>query len=83
MITFKYQENLDHDELMSIAEQRLQRFEAVIANRGEERSPDGQQVAWLCTTKQAPQRLISKVGIAVGIADYLESLVELESLSSR
>ena len=74
MVTFKYQEELSHERLMSIAKQRLKRFEVVIANRGEEQSAQGEQVAWLCTHQQSPQRLVSKVGIAMGLSDSLESL---------
>ena len=74
MVTFKYQEELSHEELMSIAKQRLKRFEVVIANRGEEQSAQGEQIAWLCTHQQNPQRLVSKVGIAMGLSESLESL---------
>ena len=74
MMTFKYQENMSHEALMEIADERLNRFEAVIANRGEEQGSLGEQVAWLCTKEQSPKRLSSKLGIASGIADYLENL---------
>ena len=72
MVTFKYQENVSHDELMEIVSSRLSRYEAVFANRGEERGPLGEQVGWLCALGQAPTRLLSKSGIAQGIADFLE-----------
>ena len=72
MVTFKYQEDVSHEQLMSIAQQRLNRFDAVVANRGEDQSQSGDQVAWLCSDGVDPQRLVSKEGIAKGIADFLE-----------
>jgi phosphopantothenoylcysteine decarboxylase/phosphopantothenate--cysteine ligase len=73
MITFKYQEEVSHDELLEIARERLaQGYQAVVANRGEERGPDGEQVAYLVTAEADPVRLVGKPGIACGIADYLE-----------
>ncbi len=72
MVTFKYQENLSHDSLMKIAHNRIQRgFPAVVANRGEEKGNNNEQIAYLVTKDQELQ-LISKTGIAKGIADYLE-----------
>jgi phosphopantothenoylcysteine decarboxylase / phosphopantothenate---cysteine ligase len=73
MITFKYQEEVSHDELMAIARARLEQgYQAVVANRGEERGPAGEQVAYLVPASGEPVRLSGKRGIARGIADYLE-----------
>jgi len=76
MITFKYQERLSHDELMAIARKRLETGDlAVVANRGEESSLKGDQLAWLVTKGGDPVKLSSKSGIASGIADFMESLI--------
>lgn len=72
MVTFKYQEGVTHEELMEIVTPRLERFEAVFANRGEERGAQGAQVGWLCVSGQPPARLEGKPHIAQGIADELE-----------
>jgi phosphopantothenoylcysteine decarboxylase/phosphopantothenate--cysteine ligase len=75
MITFKYQEQVSHEELMTIASQRLKRgYLAVVANRGEESEAQGEQVAYLVTANQPPEKMIGKPGIAGAIADYLASL---------
>ncbi|MBE9046040.1 phosphopantothenoylcysteine decarboxylase [Pleurocapsales cyanobacterium LEGE 10410] len=76
MITFKYQENISHEELIDIAKARLQRgYQMVVANRGEEDL--GAQVAYLVTKEQPPQKAVGKPQIAMAIADYLESIVGL------
>lgn len=73
MVTFKYQENVTHEQLLEIARKRLaEGYEAVVANRGEERGPAGEQVAYLISGEGEPARLVGKPGIARGIADYLE-----------
>lgn len=72
MVTFKYQEGISHEELMAIASERLSRFPVVIANRGEERGPNGEQVAYLVAEGADPQRLVGKPEIARAIADHLE-----------
>lgn len=73
MITFKYQENITHPELIDIARQRLQQgYQMVVANRGEEHQQTGAQVAYLVTNEQPPQKAIGKQEIAKAIADYLE-----------
>lgn len=72
MITFKYQEGLTHEQLMSIADQRTHRFLSVLANRGEERGPNGEQVGWLCVRDQPPQQLVGKPEIAKGICNLME-----------
>ena len=75
MVTFKYQERVSHDSLMAIAEKRLARFEAVVANRGEEVGPEGEQVAWLLSRGQVePRRFVGKPRIAAAVADHLESV---------
>jgi phosphopantothenoylcysteine decarboxylase/phosphopantothenate--cysteine ligase len=73
MVTFKYQEDVSHEELLAIARRRLDEgYEAVVANRGEETGPGGEQVAYLVTAATELLRLVGKRGIARGIADYLE-----------
>ena len=72
MVTFKYQEQISHDQLMAIAEDRLETYETVIANRGDETEPGGPQVAWLVTRDGEPQRMKGKLAIARRLADHLE-----------
>ncbi|ACK73180.1 phosphopantothenoylcysteine decarboxylase/phosphopantothenate/cysteine ligase [Gloeothece citriformis PCC 7424] len=75
MVTFKYQENVSHEELINIAQERLKRgYSAVIANRGEEIESIGEQIAYLVTQNHPPLQLIGKKVIAQAIADYLERL---------
>jgi phosphopantothenoylcysteine decarboxylase / phosphopantothenate---cysteine ligase len=74
MITFKYQENISHQELIEIAENRLQQgYQMVVANRGEEHQATGAQVAYLVTKTEAPQKVVGKQEIAKAIANYLET----------
>lgn len=73
MITFKYQEHVSHEELISIAEQRLQHgYQMVVANRGEEQGDNNAQVAYLVTKEQPPQKAVGKQNIAKAIVNYLE-----------
>jgi phosphopantothenoylcysteine decarboxylase/phosphopantothenate--cysteine ligase len=75
MLSFKYQENISHDNLISIAKERLKNGDiAVIANRGEETGPMGEQIAWLVSKDTEPQRMMGKQSIAIAIADFLESI---------
>lgn len=75
-MTFKYQENLSHDELMKIARNRLDKgYPVVVANRGEEKGPAGEQVAWLVVKDQPEKKLLSKQGIAEGVANHLENIM--------
>ena len=74
MITFKYQENLSHEELISIAQTRLkQGYQMVVANRGEEQGENKAQVAYLVTKEKPPLKAVGKQKIALAIANYLES----------
>ncbi|NJR45493.1 MAG: phosphopantothenoylcysteine decarboxylase [Hyellaceae cyanobacterium CSU_1_1] len=74
MITFKYQENISHQELIDIANNRLQQgYQMVVANRGEEHQATGAQVAYLVTKDEAPQKAVGKTEIAKAIANYLET----------
>ncbi|HZD10971.1 MAG TPA: phosphopantothenoylcysteine decarboxylase [Candidatus Binatia bacterium] len=74
MVTFKFEEGLSHEQLMQIARERLKESsQAVVANRGEEATEAGQQVAYLVTMGETEQRLLGKPAIARAIADYLEA----------
>jgi phosphopantothenoylcysteine decarboxylase/phosphopantothenate--cysteine ligase len=74
MITFKYQENISHEELINIAKSRLQQgYQMVVANREEEHQATGAQVAYLVTKERSPQKVVGKVEIAKAIANYLEA----------
>ncbi|MEN8220258.1 MAG: phosphopantothenoylcysteine decarboxylase [Pseudomonadota bacterium] len=73
MLTFKYQENISHKELMEIAYSRLNSgYPAIVANRGEELGPNGEQIAHLVTGIGETRKFLGKKEIAIGIADYLE-----------
>ncbi len=81
MISFKYQENMSHDELIRIATDRISKGHgAVVANRGEEVSADGQQVAHLVTSELEVRKLVTKVGIARGLCDHLEERLRTATL---
>jgi phosphopantothenoylcysteine decarboxylase/phosphopantothenate--cysteine ligase len=74
MITFKYQENITHQELIEIATNRLQQgYQMVVANRGEEHQATGAQVAYLVTKDDTPQKVVGKTEIAKAISNYLEA----------
>jgi phosphopantothenoylcysteine decarboxylase/phosphopantothenate--cysteine ligase len=84
MVTFKYQENISHEQLMEIARERLnQGYQVVVANRGEEKGDNGEQIAYLVTNQGKPQKMISKPGIAKAIADYLEIKLNSSIIDSK
>ena len=73
MVTFKYQENVTHEELMEIAHARLEQgYQMVVANRGEETGANGEQVAYLVSRHNQPQQAIGKLSIAIAIRKWLE-----------
>ena len=73
MVTFKYQENISHEELINIAQARLkQGYPFVIANRGEEQGVNGEQIAYFVTKKEQPKQVIGKKQIAIELSNYLE-----------
>lgn len=77
MVTFKYEEGVSHDRLLEIARERLsQGYEAVVANRGEEMGPEHEQVAYLVTGEDEPERLDGKPEIARGLRRYLERVFD-------
>lgn len=76
MVTFKYQEGVSHEELLAVARKRLERYPAVVANRGEEMGPEGDQVAYLVSREEKePRKMVGKPAIARAIADHLERVV--------
>lgn len=76
MVTFKYEEGVDHEALMEISRKRLaEGYEAVVANRGEEMGPDHEQAAYLLTDDHEPRRYGGKPAIARGIAEHLEEVL--------
>ena len=78
MITFKYEHNLTHDELLSKAVDRIEQgYPAVVANRGNEKGSGGEQIAYLVSssTKQ-PQKGSGKLEIAKMITNHLEQILE-------
>ena len=75
LVSFKYQEQVSHEALMTIARDRLKLgYPAIVANRGEETEATGEQVAYWVTEEQPPEKLVGKRQIASGIADRLESI---------
>jgi phosphopantothenoylcysteine decarboxylase/phosphopantothenate--cysteine ligase len=49
-------------------------YQTVIANRGEEQGENGEQIAYLVTSGQDPERLVGKKAIALGIVNHLEAI---------
>ncbi|MGD1918072.1 MAG: bifunctional phosphopantothenoylcysteine decarboxylase/phosphopantothenate--cysteine ligase CoaBC [Pleurocapsa sp.] len=83
MITFKYQEDITHEELINIAKQRLQQgYQMVVANRGEEHFSTGTQVAYLVTKDSEPEKAIGKPKIAKAIANYLGRVINQKNTFS-
>ncbi|MDJ1174462.1 phosphopantothenoylcysteine decarboxylase [Roseofilum capinflatum] len=81
MVTFKYQEQVSHEELMGIAQQRLaQGYNAVVANRGEEMGENGEQVAYWVSEDYAPEKMMGKEGIARAIGDRLEEFINVANI---
>ncbi len=76
MIPFKYEENVSHEELMSIAATRLNNgdYPMIVANRKEDFIEEGEQVAWLVAGDQEPRRVVGKPGIARALLDWIESV---------
>ena len=75
MLTFKYEENISHEELISIAQKRFSKksgSQLIVANRAEEFKADGTQVAWLLEPEQEPKMHVGKLGIANAILDRIE-----------
>ena len=73
MVTFKYEENRTHEELMAIARQRSKEYQLVVANRGEEFVEYGEQVAWLVEENKPEEQVISKPAIAKAVLDRVAS----------
>lgn len=72
MVTFKYEEGLSHEKLMQIAAGRLEKYQAVVANRGEEIVAGKPHVAWFCRRGMEPLRVDGKDEVGRTIADFLE-----------
>ena len=81
MIAFKYQGSMTHDQLLAIARLRLDRFDCVVANRGEEQSASDDR-AWLLTRGAEPSPLDGRSAIAAGIADHLERALPAAPVST-
>jgi phosphopantothenoylcysteine decarboxylase/phosphopantothenate--cysteine ligase len=74
-VTFKYEENVSHEELMKIAKKPFSKKggpQMVVANRAEEFKPDGTQVAWLIQPKNEPEKHVGKEDIANAILKRVE-----------
>ena len=83
MVTFKYQENVSHEELIAIARHRCQQgYNAVVANRGEETGEHGEQIAYWVSPDKSEIKAIGKPGIARTIADRLEETLTQNRMDS-
>ena len=74
-VTFKYEENVSHEELMKIAKKPFSKKggpQMVVANRAEEFKPDGTQVAWLIQPENEPEKHVGKEDIANAILKRIE-----------
>ena len=76
-VTFKYEEGVDHEELMDIARERMESgsHRLLVANRGNEFLDSGEQVAWILTSGSNPEKVVGKKQIASALLDRIESLV--------
>ena len=73
MVSFKYNKDIDHDQLIEIAKRRVAKGHlAVVANRGEETGPNGEQTAYIVSKIGTSEQLVGKPGIARAVADFLE-----------
>lgn len=76
MTTFKYEENVDHAGLMAIAQDRLaQGYPLVVANRGTEKGPNGEQIAWLVEKDKEEFFVQGKPQIACALLKRIEEKV--------
>ena len=76
-VPFKYEEGVDHEELMEIARERMESgsHRLLVANRGNEFLDSGEQVAWILTSGSNPEKVVGKKQIASALLDRIESLV--------
>ena len=76
-LPFKYEEGVDHEELMEIARERMESgsHRLLVANRGNEFLDSGEQVAWILTSGSNPEKVTGKKQIASALLDRIESLV--------
>ncbi len=76
-VPFKYEEGVDHEELMDIARERMESgsHRLLVANRGNEFLDSGEQVAWILTSGSNPEKVVGKKQIASALLDRIESLV--------
>ncbi len=72
MVTFKYEEKISHEALLEIAHVRLKEgYPVVVANRGEEKGPQGEQIAWLIAQDRPAQMMTGKPQIAQTLLNCL------------
>ena len=72
MITFKYEEGISQEKLLSIAKKRLEKFDVVVANRGEDQNTSDHA---FIMDKSGIQNASSKNDLAVKLANKLEVLL--------
>ena len=72
MVTFKYEEQVTHEQLMTIAQSKLKKGSSiVVANRGEEKGKQGEQIAWLVEKDLLPEKMVGKPQIALTLLHCL------------
>ena len=76
-VPFKYEEGVDHQELMEVARERMESgsHRLLVANRGNEFLDSGEQVAWILTSGSNPEKITGKKQIASALLDRIETLV--------
>lgn len=73
MVTFKYEEEITHNELIKIANNRIQfGYQLIVANRGNEKGSNNEQIAWLVQKYVKAEKATGKPEIAEAILNRLE-----------
>ena len=75
MVTFKYEENISHKELIAIAKEKISKkhgSQIIVVNRAEEFESDGTQVAWMLDNFSEPKKYVGKPFIANAIIERIE-----------
>ena len=75
MITFKYEENITHEELISVGKERLSKKngpQIIVVNRSEEFESDGTQVAWILDNLNEPKKFVGKPMIANAVIERIK-----------
>ncbi len=75
IISFKFEMDVSRDELIDIAKNKVKAGHlAVVANRGEEQSAKGGQVAYIVSGDKSIQPIEDKKNIASALCDFIETV---------